>query len=104
MASLPYYIILRICEFFNKCCPIEEPSVISRYRYRSDNRSDNYSYNRLRNQENTNRENNIVNTEPKISSYKDTKKERISFRRTNISPENHFEFEIIDDLPNYTTK
>ena len=109
--SFPYYIILQICEFFSKCCPTPRSSVFSRSRYCSDNSSDNSSYNRPTNYGNNheynnrenNRENNIVYNEPKISTFNDNKKESISFRRNNISPENPFEFEIIDDLPSNTS-
>jgi len=73
---------------------------------RPTNREKNHETNRenncVNNHEN-NRENNIVNNEPKISTFNDNKKESVIFRRNNISPENPFEFEIIDDLPSNTS-
>ena len=96
------YVILQIFSLFNQCCPTPRPAVFRRSRYCSDNRYDNPSYNRPTNHEN-NCVNNIVNNEPKISTFNDNKKESVIFRRNNISPENPFEFEIIDDLPSNTS-
>jgi len=112
------YVILQIFSLFNQCCPTPRPAVFRRSRYCSDNRYGNPSYNRPTNHEKNhennrenncvnnhenNRENNIVNNEPKISTFNDNKKESVIFRRNNISPENPFEFEIIDDLPSNTS-
>lgn len=87
------YIILRFFSFFNQCCPVKEFKQEYKRTTASCNRDRNRGYEINRDRE-INREIDIVNNEPK----------RNPLYKENIKENNHFEFEIINDLPKNATK